>query len=188
MSPVTVSAVLFGDREPATALAAAPGWRQVVDGLAGGLAAVSAGGRLAVERELAAALAGLLGLDLGDVLVGAWRKHRALVAAAEATRESPAATELVQLATHRVTTTHRPYVTVAVDGATVATVHFDLSLTLDVDGLLGQVRQGRLVALEGGRCTVAASLGCGGHEFVTRRAVLDPAITVRIGEGIALLK
>jgi hypothetical protein len=45
---------------------------------------------MAVERELATASAGLLGLDLGDVLVGAWRKHRALVAAAEATRDRPA--------------------------------------------------------------------------------------------------
>jgi len=187
MSPVTVSAVLFGDREPATVLQEAPGWRQVVDGLAGGLASVSAGGRMAVERELATASAGLLGLDLGDVLVGAWRKHRALVAAAEATRDRPGATELVQLATHRVTTTHRPYVTVAVNGATVATVHFDLSLTLDVDGVLGQVRQGRLVGLQGGRCTVTASLGCGGHDVVSRRTVIDPVITVRVGEGINLL-
>ena len=82
---------------------------------------------------------------------------------------------MVQLATHRITTAHRPYVDVVIDDKKIATVHFDLSLVLDVDTLLGTVRRGRLVALASGRCTVTASLGCEGIDLVSRQTVIDPA-------------
>jgi hypothetical protein len=183
---VTVSTVMFGEHDPGPALAVSPGWSAAVRGVSAGLAAVSPAGRQQVERELAAAGAALLGLDLRDVLLAAWRKHRALYAAAQSTKDSPA-TEVVQLATHRVTTTHRPSVDVSVNGVRLATVHFELSLVLDVDGLSATVRGGRLVALGGGRCTVTAVLGCGGQSLVSRQAVLDPSVTVPLGEGIALM-
>ena len=53
------------------------------------------------------------------------------------TRADAAATEVVQLATHRVTAAHRPYVEVVVNGATIATVGFELGLALDVDAVVG---------------------------------------------------
>ena len=187
MSQITVRAVLFGDGDPAGAISRTPGWRGVVDRIGGAVGGVSAGGRQIVEREMTSALAGLLGLDVGDVLVGGWRRHRALAAAAHATRANPTATEVVQLATHRITTAHRPYVDIIVNGGKVATIHFDLGLTVDVDGLVGTVRQARLVAIQGGRCTITAGLACEGLEIASRQAVVDPALTVRLGQGIALL-
>jgi hypothetical protein len=183
---VTVSSIMFGERDAGAALAAVPGWAAVADGASAGLSPVSAFGRQQVGRELASAAAGLLGLDLRDVLVAAWRKHRALYAAAQSTKDSPA-TEVVQLATHRVTTTHRPSVDVVVNGARLATVHFELTLVLEVDSLLATVRQARLVALRGGRCTVSVVLAAAGQPLVSRQAVLDPSVTVPLGDGITLL-
>jgi hypothetical protein len=188
MTTVTVRAVLLGDADPARALAASAGWRGVVDGLGGALGQVSAGGRQVVEREMSAAVAGLLGLDLGDVLLAGWRRHRALHAAAEATQGNPGAVEVVQLATHRITTGHRPYVDIVLNGATVATVHFDLSLDLDVDGVLGTVKEGKLMSLQGGRCTVSAGLSCLGKELVSRQVAIDPVVAVNLGQGVSLLQ
>ena len=187
MSPVTVRAILFGDAPPAEAVAGTPGWRAVVEGLTPALSAVSAGGRTVVERELASALAGLLDLDLAETLLSGWRKHRALVEAAAATRADPAASEVVQLATHRVTAAHRPYVEVVVNGATIATVGFELSLTLDVDVAVATVRRARLVAVHGGRLTVTVAVTAAGRELVARVVTLDPALTVSLGDGVALL-
>lgn len=190
MSQVTVRAVLFPGDDPATAVASTPGWHGVVDGMGGGVGAAlsQVSTRRVVERQMSSALVGLLGLDLADVLVGGWRRHRALVAAAHATRANAAATEVVQLATHRITTSYHPYVDVSVNGAKVATVHFDLDLTLDVDGVLGTVSSAKLVALQGGRCTVAVALGCEGRDLASRQAVIDPVLTVRLGRGIPLLR
>jgi hypothetical protein len=184
---VTVRTVLFGAADPAVVLALAPGWRGVLDRVDGVLTPVSAAGRSVVDRELTAVLSGLLGLDLGQVLIGGWLRHRALLAAARVTRANPTATELVQLAPHRISTAHRPYVDIVVDGVKLAEVHFDLGLIVDVDGLLATVRQERLVTVQGGRCAVTASLACEGYELAQRRSVLDPAATVCLGTGIALL-
>jgi hypothetical protein len=187
MSPVTVRAVLFGEAGPADAVAGTRGWRAVVDGLGSALSTLSPGGRGVVERELGSALAGLLEIDLGEVLISGWRQHRALVEAAAATRADASAGEVVQLSTHRVTAAHRPYVEVIVNGATIATVGFELGLTLDIDAVLATVRHARLVAVHGGRLTVTAALTAAGWDILSRSATLDPALTVSLGDGIALL-
>jgi hypothetical protein len=184
---VTVSSILFGHEDPARALAAVPGWRAATSGLAAGLTTLNPAGRGVVERELAGAVAGLLGLNLGDVLVAAWRKHRALYAAAVSTQDSPG-TEVVQLATHRVSTTHRPSVDVTVNGARLTTVHCELSLVLDIETLTATVRRARLVALGGGRCSVTGVLAFAGQPLVSRQTPIDLSLTVSLGQGIPLLE
>ena len=183
---VTLSTVLFGGASPQQGLAAAPGWPVVRDRLGQALAAVPAPQRELALRELGGAVTSLLGLRMGDVLLAAWRAHRALLAAGRATIENPAATEMVQLASHRITTAHRPYVDVVINDKKITTLHFDMSLVLDVDTLLATVRRGRLVALASGRCTVTASLACEGIDLVSRQAVIDPAASVTLGDGIPL--
>jgi len=184
---VAARTVLFGDAPPADAVAGTPGWRAVLGGLDLALSAVSPAGRAVAGGEVAAALAGLLDLDLGETLIGGWRTHRALVAAAAATRVDPAASEVVQLATHRVTAAHRPYVEVVVNGATIATVGFELSIALDIDAVLATVRRARLVALHGGRITATVALTAAGREVVARAVTLDPAFLVQLGDGVTLL-
>ncbi len=183
----SMRAVLFADADPATAAGQSPGWRGALNRLGGAMGSVSAAGRAAIERELSAALGRLLEMDLGDLLVAGLRRHPALVAAARATESNPTAVEVVQLAAHRITAGHHPYVDIVVNGATVATVHFDLEITFDVDILVGTVRLARLTNVQSGRCTATAALGCEGHEIVTRQVHFDPALTIRLGDGIALL-
>jgi len=187
MSHVTVRAVLFGTAAPADAVAGTRGWQAVVEGLGPALSALSPGGRGVVVSELGSALAGTLELDLGDTLVAGWRRHRALVEAAAVTRADASATEVVQLATHRVTAAHRPYVEVVVNGATIATVGFEVGLTLDIDAVVATVRHGRLVAVHGGRLTATAALTAAGRDILSRSVTLDPALIVSVGDGIALL-
>ena len=192
MSQVTVRAVLYGESDPATAVAATPAWRTVLSGLSrfgggGVLAALSPGGQADLYAQASAAVAGLLNLDVLDVLVGGWRKHRALVAAAQRTQAQPASTERVELASHRITTTHRPYLDINVNGATLAKVHLDLELTLDVETMVGTVTRTRLVGIEGGRCTVTAGLGCESVPLASRQLLFDPHLVLRLGDGIALL-
>jgi hypothetical protein len=187
MTDVTVRVVLFGQADPGKALDRTPGWRTLLDGLAGVLAPLSPGGRGLAERELAGALGGLLGLDLGAVLIGGWRRHRALLAAAHATRDNPAATEVVQLAAHQITTAQHPSVDLVVNGVALATVRFELGLSLDVDSLAATVRRATLVSIHGGRCAVTASLAAAGTVLASRQLVIDPVVTVSLGDGIPLL-
>jgi hypothetical protein len=187
VSQLTVRAVLYGEADPAEAVAATPGWRTVLSGLSGVLATLSPDGQATLYAQASAAVAGLLNLDVVEVLVGGWRKHRALVAAARRTQAQPGTSERVELASHRITTTHRPYLDITVNGATLAKLRLDLDLTLDLETVVAMVSGARLVGIEGGRCTVTAGLGCENIPLGSRQIVFDPHVVLRLGEGIALL-
>jgi hypothetical protein len=143
--------------------------------------------REAAVREVAAATAGLLNVNLIDMLVAGWRKHHDLTSAARRTLAAPGSTELVQLATHQVTEAQQPYVSVLVDGHRVATLNLDLSVVFEISALLAGIRAGRLVALHSGHCDITATLALEGTDIVTRRAHLDLPGAISLGQGIRLL-
>jgi hypothetical protein len=183
---LSVNAVLFGESDAAASLSRSRGWSGVIRGIGGAVAALSPGSAAVVQRELSSSLVSLLTMDVGDLLVSGWRTHRGLTAAAEATAAAPGSSEVVQMAAHRITTAHRPYLEVSLNGNRVATVHCELSLVFDLDVATGTVREGRLVDIQCGRCLVTGGLSCEGHELASRQVTIDPAVTVRLGSGIPL--
>src|SRR6202044_3778886 len=109
--PRTATELLFGPGEDAAGA------------LAERMARAGADGNLGTDLEhlpAAGQAAGLLDVNLADVLVAGWREHHELTAAAQRTLAVPGSTELVSLATHQISTEQRPYVTVLVDGHRVA--------------------------------------------------------------------
>jgi hypothetical protein len=141
----------------------------------------------AAKVEIAAAAAQLLHVDLIDMLVDGSRKHEDLLAAARRTAAAPGTTEVVDLATHRVTGAEHPYVDVIVDGATVATVHLDLSVVFDVNVLVAAVRSVKIVALHAGDTDITASLVVDGVSVASRKEHLVLPLNVDLGDGIPLL-
>lgn len=136
-----------------------------------------------VDRDVGAMADDLVDLDLGDLLVAGWRRHSRLVEAARRTVAAPDSEELALLATHRVTSVHRPHVDLFVDGTFVNSFEFLLEVVFDVVGVAAVVRRGELVALQGGECTVTARLQLEGAELakhsqkvddLARMVVLDP--------------
>src|SRR5688572_5610624 len=190
MTTSTAGALLFGAHGAAGALPGKRGWRTVLDrAYAGALDAVSAAGRGVVERELAAAIDSSLRLDIGQVLVGGWRKHGSLKAAAEATVADPARTETVTLASHQITIAQHPYLEIVINGIKLATIHCELGINLDVDGVVAVVRKARLVTIQGGRVDASLALRCEGVEVMSQRVTgIDPVLTVKLGPGVALLR
>jgi hypothetical protein len=139
-----------------------------------------------VRRQVAVVASGVLDLDLVDLVVGGWRKHAALVEAARRTLAVPGTKEVVDLASHRIRSVHQPYLTVLIDGVQVAKVDFELTVVFDVKALVAVVREGRLVALRGGLCEVAATLAAEGVLLVQQRRQLDLNARLPLGVGIQL--
>jgi len=148
---------------------------------------LSRAGRKAAGGQLASVAHGLLDLDLGDLVVGGWRKYADLTAAAKRTIATPDSTEVVEVATHSITSTHRPFVEVLVDDVHVATVRFELGVKFVVKGLVATVQHGHLVALTGG-CDVTATLAAEGRQLAKREAHLPLPLVVGLGDGIPLLR
>lgn len=178
--PFTASAFLFGeDQDTEQALGQALHEQGVLGSMGTGLELVSQAGREAAGNQVAVVANGLLGLDLGDLVVAGWRKQRELVAAAERTAANPGSSEVVELATHHISSKHHPFVEVLVKDVHVATVTFDLDLEFVVKALVVTVRDGHVVSLHTGACDVAATLAAEGFQLASHREHFELPLVVR---------
>ena len=178
--PFTVSALLFGeDQDTEQALAQALHEHGVLGSMGTALELASEAGREAAADQVAVVAHGLLDLDLGGLVVAGWRKQGQLAAAAERTAANPGSSEVVELATHRVSSTHHPFVELLVNDAHVATVTFDLDIEFVVKALVVTVRDGHVVSLHTGACDVAATLAAEGIQLASRRAHFELPLVVR---------
>jgi hypothetical protein len=179
--PITTSVFLFGeDQDTGQALAQALHEHGVLGSLDTALQHVSQAGRQAADSRVATVVDGLLDLDLGDLVVAGWRKQGELAAATERTAANPGSSEVVELASHRVSSVHRPFVELLINDVHVATVNFELDIEFVVKALVVTVRNGQVVSLHTGGCDVAATLAAEGLQLASRRAHLELPLVVRL--------
>jgi hypothetical protein len=186
--PRTAAELLFGPDEDKTA-AIAQRLRSADIGadIRGALDRLPPLTREAAVGQTSSAAAELLDVNLADVVADGWRKHADLTAAARRTLTARGSTDLVDLASHRVTAGQEPYVSLLVDGHRVATVRFGLSLVFEISAVLAEVKAGRLVALHSGRCEVTGALAIQDSNTITRQAHVDMPGMIPLHEGIRLL-
>jgi hypothetical protein len=178
--PFTVSAFLFGeDQDTEQALAQALHEQGVLGSMGTALELVSEAGREAAGNQVAVVANGLVDLDMGDLVVAGWRKQGQLAAAAERTAANPGSSEVVELATHRVSSAHHPSVELLVNDAHMATVTFDLEVEFVVKALVVTVRDGHVIGLHTGACDVAATLAAEGVQLASRQAHFELPLVVR---------
>ena len=187
--PLTADVFLFGDTkdDSVKALAHALQEQGVLGALGEGAKQLSGVGRNAANDQVAAVAHGLLDLDLGGLVIAAWGKYADLTAAAKRTFATPDSAEIVELATHTITSTHRPFVELLVNDVHVATVRFELAVKFVVKALVATVQHGRLVAVHAGDCDLTATLAAEGRQLAKREAHLQLPLLVRLGGGIPLL-
>ena len=152
------------------------------------LGLLSPAGRTMVHGELSKVADHLLDLPVGDALRRAWATHRRLKDAARHTLATPGSEEVVELDSHRATSSYHPYVQLMVDEEVVRTVRFDLVLVFDVQALLAIVRAGELVAFRTGNCVATATLSSEGFVLAgPRKTELVFPGTVRLKEPLPLV-
>jgi hypothetical protein len=143
--------------------------------------------RQAVVREVTSTATGLLDVSLIGASVMGWRDYLDLTSAARRTLVKPGSTELVHLATHQITSTRCPSVTILLDGHRLTTVQLGLSLVFDITAVLARIRAGLLVAPHSGRGDVTVTLAIEGTDVMTRRGHFELAGVIPFDRGIRLL-
>lgn len=188
LGPLSVRYLLFGSEQAEAEELVSSSARQagVGSAVARALGGLTAAGRDTVCHEVGHVADTLLDIDATDVIAAAWKKHADLRAAGRRTALSPGSEEVVTLATHTITSSHRPYVDVYVDDVEITRVDIELSLTLVMKGVLALVRDGYLVELHAGTCDVTARLGCEHVRLAERTTSLSIPGTMRLRQGIDL--
>jgi hypothetical protein len=177
--PLTASTFLFDGEDTGRALARALDEHGVLGSLDGTLGLVAQTTREAAGDQVAAVADAVLALDLGDLVVAGWRKQGQLAAAAERTAANPGTSEVVELATHRVSSVHHPFVELLVNDVRVTTVNFELDLEFEIKALVATLRDGHLVSLHSGDCDLSATLTAEGVRLAGRRQHFDLPLVVR---------
>ena len=179
--PLTTLGFLFADaQDHLDALTHALDQRGVLGSLDSALQQVSQAGRSAAHNEIAAATHGLLDLDLVDFVVAGWRKYADLAEAVDRTAANPGSPQVVALATHHITSVHRPSIELLVNNVPVATVEFELQVQLVVKALVVTVRNGHIVGVLSGACDLTATLAVAGVPLASRQAHLQPPQLLRL--------
>ena len=147
--------------------------------------------RQAANDTLASVTAGLLDIDLGDVLIYGWRTHDRLVKAARQTIRVPGRQEVVQLGSHQVTWTKNPTIDLLVDGVRVHTFRFQLTIVFEVDVASAVVQEGKLTALKAGDGSVTGTLTLemprGDIQLLEQKRRINLHLIVHLRSGIPLL-
>jgi hypothetical protein len=158
--------------------------RQDLDRALGDLPAAA---REAAVTEVRAAAAGLLEIDLIELLLTGWRQYRDLTSAARRTLAAPGTSELVSVVKHRVTATQEPRVDVLVNGQLVATVRVGVSVVFDVSALLAGISAGRLVKVHAGRCDITATVAIDSVDVAAGHTTLELPVVIPVTPGVRLL-
>jgi hypothetical protein len=189
VEPVTVAALLGDGDADRGARALKRGLGQAKTGeraleSAGGLSTVTF--RLADER-VTEALGGQLSTDVGRMVLDGWLKYRELVAAAERTRAAPGQPEDVVLAAHEIASTYRPSVDVLIDGSLVTTLTFELTVSVELRGVIAVVERGRLTAIRAGDVVAAARISLWDRQLAGGEHRCAVGKVVRLRDGVALV-
>jgi hypothetical protein len=151
------------------------------------LAHLPEGTRQAVAQAAANTAAGLLKVDLIEVLARGWREYLDIVSAARRTLAEPGSTELVSMVTHEIAVDQQPSVNVLVDGQRVATLHLGLTIVFDIGALLLEIGGGRLTAVRSGHCDTTVTLAFQGTDLLTRHSQVELPGAVSLRRGLSLL-
>ena len=162
-----------------------------VDGAFGALAREAVESFLPdVARELAARVREVLEVPVPEVLASAWGRSVELLKYRDPERYPPEKVSIVPLATHTVTSRHRPRVEVEVNGVlpTPVTLRLELEveLTAEVEGAKIAIQAGKIRKLFAGTVHLEGTLSFEGEEITSAERDVSIPGEIRLGDGIAI--
>jgi hypothetical protein len=126
-------------------------------------------------------------MDVFEILLSGWKKHRNLQQYRDRTKYPPNQTSLVPLGKHTIRSVHKPSLDVMADEVLLWRVTSDIALWLEIEGLILAIRDARIREVAAGRCRGEARLGCAGVELIkTEIARFDLPGTIGLKDGIEI--
>lgn len=121
--------------------------------------------------DIADALWELIDLPFGDIVRGAWERHRSITEAEERTAAMSGTVERVRLGSHTVQVEHRPRLEFEVAGATLPALELQLLISLTFEAVVLTIADGRIREIAPARGIGDLSIAAAGRPIVERRLV-----------------
>src|SRR5215216_687869 len=107
-------------------------------------------------------------MDLTDVMLGAWKTERRFAKYHDQNKYPPRSISIVPLHTHRITSTHKPYVELSIAGESLGRIPFEIELQITVDAVDVVIQDARFKRIEGGRARVSGTLKCADQVLIEK--------------------
>ncbi len=138
-------------------------------------------------REILKRVNDLLDIRVVNILTGAWNKYRELIKYADRSKESPDETFLVHLIDHTIKSLHNPYVLILVNNKEVGKVHFEIAVSLALEGIILKIRDGKIKEISAGSCKGKGTIKCENFLLVEKETeTLTLSDSLCFGEGISI--
>ncbi len=126
-------------------------------------------------------------IPLAKILLPAWKKYREIEKFADPQSYPPEDTELVSLVEHTVQTEHKSSLEILFKGVEVKVIDFTVATELTLEGVVLQIRAGRVMAIEAGSVKGKASLAMESKIVLERPfAPISLPGKIDLGEGLPL--
>lgn len=103
-----------------------------------------------VEQTVCAKISEQLNCSPMEVMTDAWAKYQVLTESAKQSKDGEAV--FLGLEEHSITSTLHPYVEIQLGPQVLRKIEFDVSLTLELKGLVLKIEDGKITAIEAGVC------------------------------------
>lgn len=130
--------------------------------------------------ELAGSVGDALQTDLLGGWIVAWRKAGEVREAAEKSRSQPGTEVPYVLPKHSIDSTFRPCVKVMLDGVTLQSIEFEVTVTTQIETATLILKDGYLAAIEPGKIAWSGSIALE-HQTLIERKLTELSVGHRIG-------
>jgi hypothetical protein len=131
----------------------------------------------------------LFDIDLAWFAVSAWSKYRELTKYADPEKHPPGESNFVPLAKHTLTVGYHPYLEILFNGKPLTKLVFDLTLSLDLEGFVLTIENGKIMKVRTGSCQGKGKIAFKGQALVEKplTKITFPG-TIELPNGISLAK
>jgi hypothetical protein len=123
----------------------------------------------ATLRDLAPKICELFNVPLPDVLVTSWKKVDDLKARLEKSRSAPDKIEYLELAQHKIDSTHKPRLEMRLKNVPVKKIEFVVKLNFMLKGFVLKIQNGAIQEVQTGACEVQGTISYAGQVIVEKK-------------------
>ena len=120
----------------------------------------------AVMAQIQHKITDVLNVPISSVIGGAWRKYVPLQKYCDTNRYPPDVTTVVPLADHAISTSFKPFIEIFADEKPIGTIHFDVALSILLEGANVSIQDGKFKTLRLVRGRAKGKLSCEGAVLV----------------------
>ncbi len=142
----------------------------------------------ALVNAIARHLDDLLGIEVSDILLRAWKKYENLGRYNDPLRYPPDQLFLVPLTEHTISSKHKPALEIAAGKLFKKTIPFDIALELELTGFMLEIQGGKIITILTGECRGKGTVSCMGTLLLNRESeeIRLPG-SIALGDGIPIV-